>query len=152
MLPPEMIAELTLDEYKKYDAYFKKSASAASPEKIKPKAVTGSNTIFAVKTFLTKPSKEQQYDEHGEVIWRICQEPIEREDLPSKLVKATAAIDIWSFGAVLYELHTGETLFAVNRDNDLKDGASMKELCEWDDTKKMSKLRKVSDLSAHMAS
>jgi serine/threonine protein kinase len=146
ILPPEMIAELTLDDYKKYNAYYQTNVSAASPEKIKPKAVTGSNTIFAVKTFLTKPSKKGQFDLYGEVVWRICQEPVEREDLPYKLVKATAAIDIWSFGAVLYELHTGETLFAVNRDNDLKDGASMKELCEWDDT---SKLRKVSDLSAH---
>jgi serine/threonine protein kinase len=28
-------------------------------------------------------------------------------------VEATAAIDIWSFGAVLYTLHTGSSLFAI---------------------------------------
>jgi hypothetical protein len=37
----------------------------------------------------------------------------------------------------------------MNPDDDLKDGASMKELCEWDDAKKMSKLQKVSNLFAH---
>jgi serine/threonine protein kinase len=69
--------------------------------------------------------------------------------LPYDLVEATAAIDIWSFGAVLYQLHTGEPLFPVDRDDDLTVGANMKELHEWNDIKKMSKLGNVSDPSAH---
>jgi serine/threonine protein kinase len=151
VLPPEMIAELTVDKFKKCMAYFKTNVSPATLEKIKPKAVTGSITTFAVKTFLTVQSKKEQFDENNNLVWRVCPEPVETEDLPLpyKLVDATAAIDIWSFGALLYELHTGETLFAVNRDHDLKDGANMKELCTWNDEKMMSKLGKVSDRSAY---
>jgi serine/threonine protein kinase len=149
MLPPEMIAKLTVEEYEKYMAYFKTNVSAASRGKIQPKGVPGSNTIFAVKTFLTKESKKQQFDKDGKPGWIICQEPFEKNDLPYDLVEATRAIDIWSFGVVLYELYTGATLFAVDRDDNLKDGASMKELYEWNDEKKMSKLENVHDLSAY---
>jgi hypothetical protein len=37
----------------------------------------------------------------------------------------------------------------VDRDDNLKDGVSMKELYEWNDEKKMSKLENVSDVSAY---
>jgi hypothetical protein len=145
MLPPEMIAELNFDEKGKYNSYF---GNAASCEKFKPKGVAGGKTSFVVKTFRTKESNEKQNDEHGNEELRRWQKPVE-EGLPYHLVAATAAIDIWSFGAVLYELHTGEALFAVNRDDDLTDAANMKELHEWNDTKKISKLGKVSDPSAY---
>jgi hypothetical protein len=49
-----MIAKLTVEEYKKYMAYFKTNVSAASRGKIEPKGIPGSDTIFAVKMFLTK--------------------------------------------------------------------------------------------------
>jgi serine/threonine protein kinase len=146
VLPPEMIAELTIKEYHKYVAYFKTNVSAASQEKVQPKGV-GGDTIFAVKTFLTKQSTQTQFGKDNKPKSIICQEPV--EGLPYSLIEATAAIDIWSFGAVLYELHTGAPLFAVDRDNDLKDGASMKELYEWNDEKKMKKLWKVNDPSAY---
>jgi serine/threonine protein kinase len=129
-------------------AYFKTNVSAPFREKIQPKGVAGSSTIFAVKTFLTKESKKQQFDKNGKPESIICQKPVE-EGLPYRLVETTAAIDIWSFGVVLYELCTGAPLFAVDRKNDLKDGASMKELYEWNDEKKMSKLENVRDLSTH---
>jgi serine/threonine protein kinase len=54
MLPPEMIAELTFDENDKYMAYVQTDVNAAIPEKTTPKGVAGSNTLFAVKTFLTQ--------------------------------------------------------------------------------------------------
>jgi serine/threonine protein kinase len=148
MLPPEMIAELSFDEYGQYINYFgKHSSDAASWEKIEPKGVNGADTLFAVRTFRTK-QKEKSIVQDNKPISTMCEEPVERDDLPYILVKATPAIDIWSFGALLYELHACEALFAVNRDDDLKDGATMKELYEWNDTQKNTKLDKIKDHSA----
>jgi serine/threonine protein kinase len=161
MLPPEMIAELTKAQFNKYNAYFEKNSTAwqerlqpgmnseqtangaAYHAKMKPKGVPGSTTFFAVKTFVTSPSEKEVIGLTNDFVTTICQKPVEKWTLPYELEAATPAIDMWSFGAVLYQLHTGGPLFAVDRDDDLLDGASMKELYEWTDEKKKNKLKTV---------
>ena len=63
-------------------------------------------------------------------------DPVDRSKPPYSLVKATAAIDIWSFGLILHTLYTESPLFEVNCDDDINTPKAMKELCEWNDYKK----------------
>ena len=71
--------------------------------------------------------------------------PVDKLKLPYALVKATEAIDIWSFGVILYMLFTGSPLFDVNRDDDINTPEAMEELFEWNLDKKKAKLEKVND-------
>jgi serine/threonine protein kinase len=61
------------------------------------------------------------------------------------LSTATAAIDIWSFGLILYALDTGSPLFDMIRGDGLKTAEAMKDLFEWDEDKKAAKLKQVND-------
>ena len=140
VLPPEMIAKLTVKECQRFEDYFK----GVNHAKITPKQF-GRTEFLVVKTFRTQDlgySETMRIDEGEYVTEQFIKHdhPVDELKLPYKLVKATVAIDIWSFGVILYALSTGTSLFDVNRDDDLQTSAAMNELCEWDVHKKLSKL------------
>jgi serine/threonine protein kinase len=145
VLPPEMIKEL--EDCNIFDSYFEKMRQddAARWAKVNPKEFGDNSKFFAVKTFLTE-EKIVWKKQRGETkeLAKAEYHPVDAE-LPYDLVKATAAIDIWLFGVVLYSLVTGSSLFSVNRDDDLSDVTAMKDLCEWDETKQMTKLHRIND-------
>lgn len=111
VLPPEMIHKLRSEDNHAFREYFR-SVADSDPElwnKIKPKRKGKHGANYVVKTFRTT------YDDGNE-------QPLEPKDLPYNLVEATPAIDIWSFGTILFALVTGSPLFPVNRDDDLNNG------------------------------
>jgi len=67
-------------------------------------------------------------------------DPVDKWNPPYELVKATEAMDIWSFSVILYALDTGSPRCDMNRDDDLKTVEVAKELCEWNEDKKEAKL------------
>jgi serine/threonine protein kinase len=150
VLPPEMIQELDLPQCKTFDRYFieMKQDDADRWAKIDSKKFGNGSKFFVVKTFLTKEEivwKEQ----HGETKKVSEYHPVDIVELPYDLVDATAAIDIWAFGVVLYSLVTRLPLFAVNLDDDLSDATAMKYLCEWNENKQKTKLEKIHDPLAY---
>lgn len=154
VLPPEMIAKLTVDECCRFDKYFRdfRFADPIGWTKIDPKVVDESS-FYAVKTFLSREAPISDESEEADGDNTVTEypkfEPILDSTLPYKLVNASVAIDVWSFGGILYALHTGSSLFDVNRDDDLASGEAMKELYEWNESKKLAKLKKVRDPLAH---
>ena len=150
VLPPEMIAKLTFQECNDFDRYFEKVKhnNTHGWAKIYPKKL-GETAFFVVKTFSTEGVSACK--ELGERALESIKEyhPVVEPPPPYHLVKATEAIDIWSFGVVLYSLHAGSPLFDVNRDDDINTTQAMQELYEWDVHKKLTKLEKVSDPFAH---
>jgi serine/threonine protein kinase len=154
VLPPEMIAKLTVDECRRFDKYFSelKFADPIGWAKIDPKVVDESS-FYAVKTFLSREAaisdEHEEADGDNTVTEYPKFEPLLDSTLPYKLVHASVSIDVWAFGGILYALHTGSSLFDVNRDNDLASGEAMKELYEWNESKKLVKLKKVRDPLAH---
>jgi serine/threonine protein kinase len=146
-----MIQELDFQDCETFDSYFEeiKKGDADRWAKVDPKEFGDDSKFFAVKTFLTEEN----------IIWKKQRgatkklakkeyHPVDVE-LPYPLVEATAAIDLWSFGVVLYSLVTGSSLFAVNRDDDLYDATAMKDLCEWNETKRAKKLKLINDPLAY---
>jgi serine/threonine protein kinase len=152
VLPPELFQELDLPKCKIFDLYFNeiKQDDADRWAKIESKKIAFGNGSkgFVVKTFLTK-QKIVLKEQHGKTKKVSEYYPLDVELLPYTLVKARAAIDIWSFGAVLFSLVTGSSLFAVNRDDDLSDATAMKYLCEWNENKQKTKLEKINDPLAY---
>ncbi len=64
-----------------------------------------------------------------------------------ELVQASVAHDMWSLGAVLYELFTNETLFHGNSVSDNIDPDELPVLAAWSDEIKTKKLLKVPNIS-----
>ena len=145
VLPPEMIAKLTVEECERFELYFKEVKN----EKITPKEFSRTE-FFVVKAFLTEDleyseTERVSHGEYKETVYTKHDHPIDKSKLPYSLVKATKAIDIWSFGVILYALEIGSPLFDVNCDDNLKAAEAMKEPCEWNDSKKAAKLEAVKD-------
>lgn len=146
VVPPEMITRLTTDDdRRRFSDYFRESEESGNEQwdRIKPK-VLSSKEYFVVKTFSTTKKTRRMFG--GETVDIV---PVETENLPYDLVEATSAIDVWSFGVLLYSLHTGSSLFDVDRDGDLSSAAAMKELWEWSEVTKMAKLEKVRNPRAY---
>jgi serine/threonine protein kinase len=68
-------------------------------------------------------------------------------DGPYEPVQASIAHDMWSLGAVMYELLTNETLFHGNSASDNMNSDEFLTLAEWSDDIKAKKLSKVPNLS-----
>jgi len=71
-----------------------------------------------------------------------------REGLPYDPVAATPAVDLWSFGTILYFLCARFPLFKVNVNDDLVDGDAMERLWKWDDEQKEEALSAIEDYHA----
>jgi serine/threonine protein kinase len=135
VLPPEMIYAATKgSEVETFNSYFSETKET-DPElwkKIAPAELKKGRkkTNYVIKTFLTSRVDDEE-------------QPLNKDDLPYSLVEATPAIDLWSFGTILYALVVGEPLFETNRDDDLKGAASMAEVATWSDSNKMDKLKSI---------
>jgi serine/threonine protein kinase len=150
VLPPEMIAQLTIDECELFQDYFI-DANVDEWKQIRAKSSGDDTEFFVVKTLRTKDleySKKvlaRDGRKFEMMPFTKHDDPVDKSKLPYELVKATAAIDIWSFGVILYTLDTGEPLFDVNRDNNINTVEAMKDLFEWDEHKRLTKLEEVND-------
>ncbi|CAJ1935074.1 unnamed protein product [Cylindrotheca closterium] len=151
VLPPEMIYELkTRKELNVYVNYVQQGATS-DDEKNKTKVLTttGHNNErhFVVRSFSEEMQEVKtwdQFDEKEQIEERLV--PTKKDELPYKLVSADESFDVWSFGVLLYELVTKESLFKVNNENDITDGDVMRELHDWTDQDMKRKLkRKVLD-------
>ncbi|RYH20131.1 hypothetical protein EON65_24470 [archaeon] len=61
----------------------------------------------------------------------------------SSNMKATYAMDMWSVGAVLFHMATGESLFLTNHHSDV-DADQIDLLCHWPDYAKAKRMKKIS--------
>eukprot|EP01031_Cornospumella_fuschlensis_P028013 gene28013-33827_t len=57
-------------------------------------------------------------------------------------MKAAYSMDMWSVGAVLFHLATGESLFLTNHHNDI-DSDQLDLLCQWPDYAKAKRMKKI---------
>lgn len=99
-------------------------------KKIEPKQSSLTREFFVVKTFETEFKIKEGILGNNEEIEEI------KDGLPYDPVKATAVIDLWSFGTMLYFLCAKRSLFEVNVDVDLVDGDVMEKLYNWSDDRK----------------
>ena len=147
VLPPEMIAKLTVEETERFLTYFN-DGNDEERAKILPKQ-SRDTEFFVVKTFRTHDlddwKKTWVVDKFVAEPFVKHDNPVDQSELPYPLVNATVAIDLWSFGVILYQLYTGSPLFEVDRDDDLKTAEAMKKLCEWNVFKKRTELEGVVD-------
>ena len=136
-LPPEMIFECRTENHaSKFQAYFENESGKDDEfwRKLQPKKSGFSGRAFVVKTFLTEQDEDAQVES-----------VLNAADLPYELVKAAASIDMWALGTIIYFIYTGQTLFDLDINGDLKDGNAMRELRDWMVKGSNSKLEKVTN-------
>ena len=113
VLPPEMFYILKNDdEERMYLDYCKDWAVRTGNSK---------NPEFIIKL---NPIKYQSGSETSSIVVRTFYEHVDKP-LPYELVRASGKIDVWSFGVMIYQLCSGVSLFASNRDDDIRDGRVM---------------------------
>ena len=148
-LPPEMIFncedyDSQILKFTRYfqsgDEYFNKVNMEGSYfwEKIKPKKSDMTGQVYVVKTFLTEKIKKKSKSDRLET-------ELIKDGLPYEPVKSSSSIDLWGLGTIIYYMSSGQHLFDVDINGDLKDGKSMEELYMWSEEKKEKKLSKIDD-------
>ena len=116
VLPPELFYRLRgAEEEQRHAAYFQAAAAGEGQEEGEEWAKVRPVEGVVVRAYL--PGKADD----------------DNADLPYALVPASAAADVWSYGAMLFHMCTGEPLLPVNRDTDLVDGAAMRQALGWSD-------------------
>ena len=137
VLPPEALHQLKGEERSQFDAYWA-DLKDKDPElwsKVQPKN-SKQGKQYVVKTFRTG-------GEDG-----TPRVPI-KNGLPYQLLPASASLDMWSLGVMLYLLLTKENLVPVTRDDDFLSGTGMGYIFDWDDQKRRESLSKVNDPAAN---
>ena len=131
VVPPEMICKMNSVETEQYLTYFKR-LEVDDPQlwkKIQPVYDHDEECYYCVKTFLA--------DDDGMIH--------DVGNLPYKPMKADKAIDLWSFGVLLYKLLSKNSLFDTNKDEDLTYHRCFKELYYWNSQKRDNKLLDIED-------
>ena len=132
-VPPEMLYKFeSLADVDMFNAYWQSTGiddnnKMAWLEKIAPKQYK--QFSYCVKTFRT---------------------PVpDRSSLPyaAELVLASASIDIWSLGVMLYQLATAQPLVKIDRYDDIASGEGYQMIYSWSEAVCQSKLLKVKDLA-----
>ena len=134
VLPPEALHELKGEGRSKFDAYWEviKDKDPDLWAKVQPKS-SKQGKQYVVKTFRTGNDGKN---------------PI-KDGLPYKPLPASASLDMWSLGVMLYVLLTGENLVPVTRDDDFVSGTGMGAVHNWNHEKRREKLSKINDPAAH---
>ena len=134
VLPPEALYQLKGEERSQFDTYWEviKDKDPDLWSKVQPK-VGKHGKQYVVKTFRTG-------SDDGTPITDVP---------PYKLLRASASLDMWSLGVMLYLLLTGENLVPVTRDDDFVSGAGMGYIFDWNDEKRREKLSKINDSAAN---
>jgi len=152
VLPPEMIHKLkTQKELDLYEDYVEKGGSEDEIYKKKVLITTEKKKRhFVVRSFWEEEKIVKTRDEFTETEkFESKLVPMAKDELPYKLVPANTKLDVWSFGVLLYELVTKESLFKVSNENDITDGDVMRQLYDWNNEDMKSKLNvKVTDAYA----
>lgn len=125
ILPPEMFYKLKSSaEEKVYREYWQHVDPQSSMSK----------KIAPVRTCSKKVNvsyeKAAVYVVRSHTLSKIRQSDV---SLPYTLVPASRAIDAWSFGVMLFQLLSGETLVPVNRDDDLAGPEAVLRAATWTD-------------------
>ena len=131
VVPPEMICKMNSVEKDQYLTYFKSLEVDDQQlwKKIQPDYDYDEECYYCVKTFLA--------DDDGMIH--------DVGNLPYKPMKADKAIDLWSFGVLLYKLLSKNSLFDTNKDEDLTSYRGFNELYYWDSQKRKNKLLDIED-------
>jgi len=119
ILPPEMIERIeTEEQLEEFNKYWEGEHDKDLVAKFAPKLYHGQDGImkarYAVKSFHTGKDGK----------------PVDKR-LPYELVRASASIDAWALGVLVFTLLTGETLIPSSRDDDCASGAAMHILYSW---------------------
>ena len=132
-VPPEMLHKFeSATEVDKFNAYWQRSgilydseeSKAAWLEKIGPKQYK--QFSYCVKT-LTAQQSGLPYS--------------------SELVLASASVDIWSVGVMLYQLATAQSMVKTDRNDDIASGEGYHAIYTWSETACQSRLQAVKDLA-----
>ena len=117
LLPPEMIERIeTEEQLEEFNKYWEGEIDEDLKKKVEPKSIMEQGIVkarYVVKSFRT---------EGGKPVYT---------GLPYKLVRASAIIDAWALGVLMFTLLTGETLIPSTRDDDCASGAAMHMLYSW---------------------
>eukprot|EP00797_Seminavis_robusta_P006160 Sro140_g065480.1 Inherit from NOG: surface antigen (1094) ;mRNA; r:51836-55117 len=154
ILPPEMIhCNESFTQAIHYAQYFGYEQPQGLPSKLKIKVPEGGLRSYNVKTFRLQSIMEEVEDPFNGEIKQEKKTIAVTHGLPYKdsLVEAGLAVDVWSFGVMLYAFCTGDSgksLFDVDRNDDLSSGDEMKELYDWSEATKQAKLDHVVDSAA----
>ena len=135
VLPPEALYELKDKERSQFDSYWAdlKDTDKELWSKVQPKS-SKQGKQYVVKTFRTGGGKDGK--------------PI-KDGLPYTLLPASASLDMWSLGVMLYQLLTGQSLVPVTRDDDFVSGTGMGYVAKWNDEERIKKLSKITDPAAN---
>ena len=134
VLGKEFIHELRNEQERiAFEGYFREDKDANSElwRKIAPKQAADGRW-FVVKTFRADDADA----------------PDRSRELPYDLVPATKACDLWSVGALAFQLLGGESLVPCNRDDDCVNGDAMAALYDWDDEATRRRLGAIEDSAA----
>ena len=131
VLPPEALYELKKEERSQFDKYWADLKDKDLWAKLQPKS-SKYDKQYIVKTF--------RAGNDGDPI---------KDGLPYELLPASASLDMWSLGVMLYVLLTGENLVPVTRDDDFVSGTGMGAVHNWNHEKRREKLSKINDPAAH---
>lgn len=134
VVAPEMIYAVSgITETEEIANYYKYE-DKENQQKRKPRFVGGErNKIgYLVRSFLVR----LVVVEHNDTDTRRTQSeseyvPKEIDDLPYNIRSAKKSMDVWAFGVMLYAMCAGRPLFPTNLDDDITEGADLKNLYEW---------------------